>query len=375
MTTTRPSPQSLTLRSVLIAIIRALTYPLRSTRCTALYNDVLYAAIRCMLDRITIPQSRYLQKSTSEAYLTHCKDRNVAPETVQIEVGDGKRVAGHWIGSSKADTVIYYLHGGGYTQPASEGNYKHAVRLLDDLNAIKGQRSIALLMLDYTLVPDAIYPTQLREAVAGLAHLLTETGRKPSDIFISGDSAGGNLAVALLSHILHPHPDVPAVEIDKPLGGALLYSPWVGFSTDYPSFDNYRLDMMSALVLRKWSAMLLNKSNPSNPEADPGPISGDAYTEACKNLASWWKGMHSVCSDIFLCYGSDEVLADAIKEWESPLKKGWIEGGGDASRIVFIQGAREAHVAPILDAMKPGANAKSSTQTAIEEWYKARLRQ
>jgi acetyl esterase/lipase len=339
-----------------------------------LYNDVLYAAIRCLLDRITIPQSRYLQKSTSDGYLVHCKAQGVTPKTVYIEVGDGTRIAGHWMGSSKAHMVIYFLHGGGYTQPASEGNYKYATRLLEDLNATKGQRSIALLMLEYTLVPGATYPTQLKEAAAGLKYLLTDTGRKPSNIFISGDSAGGNLAVALLSHILHPHQDVPAVKIDQPLGGALLYSPWVGFSTDYPSFDNYQLDVMSALALRKWSAMLLNKSNPSDPEADPGPVAGDAYTEACKNPASWWQGMHSVCGEMFVCYGSDEVLADAIKEWEGPMKNGWIEGGGEPSRVVFIRGAREAHVAPIIDVMTLGANAKSNTQTAIEEWYKARLR-
>jgi acetyl esterase/lipase len=340
-----------------------------------LYNDVLYAAIRCLLDRVTIPQSRYLQKSTSEQYLIYCKEQHVAPETINIEVDGGSRIDGHWIGSPDAQMVIYYLHGGGYTQPASEGNYKHAARLVDDLNSVKEQRSIAVLMLDYTLVPDATHPTQLREAVAGLAHLLAEHGRKPSDIFISGDSAGGNLAMALLSHILHPHPDVPALRLDEPLGGALLYSPWVGFSTEYPSFDNYQLDVMSALVLRKWSAMLLDKSNPTNPEADPGPISGDVYTEACKNPPAWWKGMHNTCSDIFVCYGGDEVLADAIKEWESPLKKGWSEGGGKSNRIVFLQGAREAHVAPIIDVMTPGAQVKSSTQTAIEEWYKARLRQ
>jgi acetyl esterase/lipase len=328
-----------------------------------------------MLDHITISQSRYLQKSTKEQYLIHCKEQNVAPNTVYIATDDGGKIAGYWIGSSDAHTVIYYLHGGGYTQPATEGNYKHAVRLIDDLNNLGGKRSIAVLMLDYTLVPEATHPTQLREAVAGLAHLLTDTGRKPSDIFLSGDSAGGNLAMALLSHTLHPHPDVPTLKIDQPLGGALLYSPWVGFSTDYPSFDNYKLDVMSAIVLRKWSAMLLNKSDPSNPEADPGPITGDAYTEACKNPASWWKGMHSICSDIFVCYGSDEVLADAIKEWESPMKKGWVEGGGDSSRVMFLQGAREAHVAPIIDVMTPGANLKSNTQSAIEEWYKARLRQ
>jgi hypothetical protein len=68
------------------------------------------------------------------------------------------------------------------------------------------------------------------------------------------------------------------------------------------------------------------------------------------------------------------VLAGPIEEWEGPLKKGWTESGGDSSRVVFIKAAHEAHVAPVFDIMAPGkSETKSSTQTAIEEWLKARL--
>lgn len=242
---------------------------------------------------------------------------------------------------------------------------------MEDLKGTQGLRSVATLLIEYTLVPGAIHPTQLKEASAVLAHLLTL--RKPGNIIISGDSAGGNLALALLSHLLHPHPEVAAVKVEAALGGALLYSPWVGFSTEYPSFDNATLDVMSPLALRKWSAMFLGKANPANPEADPGPITGDAYTEACKNPASWWEGMHNICRDIFICYGGDEVLADAIEELKTPLTCGWKDGGGDKDCVVFIKAAREAHVAPIVDIMTPGARVKSSTQIAIEEWYRARL--
>ncbi|KAH7406604.1 hypothetical protein DE146DRAFT_398072 [Phaeosphaeria sp. MPI-PUGE-AT-0046c] len=243
---------------------------------------------------------------------------------------------------------------------------------MQDLKNTQGLRSIATLLIEYTLAPEAVHPTQLKEASAVLADLLTI--RKPSQVIISGDSAGGNLALALLSHLLHPHPNVPPVKVNGPLGGALTYSPWAGFSTDYPSFDNVKLDVLSPLSLRKWSAMFLGKSHPSDPEADPGSVTGDAYTEACKNPASWWEGMHNICSDIFISYGGDEVLADPIEELKTPLRNGWSSGGGDPSRTVFIKAAREAHIAPIVDVMTPGKKGmKSSTQIAIEEWYCARL--
>jgi acetyl esterase/lipase len=316
-----------------------------------------------MLNHMTISQSRYLNPSTGARYTSFCKTKAITPETIRVETSKGTTVAAHWLGRSDAERVILYLHGGGYTQAANEG-------------------SVAVLLVEYTLVPEATYPTQLKEAAAVLAHLIADHAgagagagaRRPSNIFVSGDSAGGNLAMSLLSHLLHPHPHVPAVHLQEPLGGALLYSPWVSFSTDYPSFDNLLLDVLPPLVLRKWSAMFLNKANPANPEADPGPIAGDAYTEAAKNPASWWEGMHRVCSHVLVAYGSSEVLVDAIEELEAPLKKGWAEGGGDASAVVFLKGAKEAHIAPIVDIMAPGADVKSSTQTAVEAWYKARLR-
>lgn len=326
-----------------------------------------------MLERITIPQSRYLNPSTSARYLAYCKQRAITPNTITVDVGDGSNVDAHWIGASDVDAVVLYLHGGGYTQSANEGNFQYMNRLVKDLNGKEGVRSVAVLILAYTLAPEATHPTQLREAAAALSYLITNTGRTPSNIFVSGDSAGGNLALALLSHLLHPHPEVPAVKLEEPLGGTLLYSPWAGFSTDYTSYNNIKLDMLSPLALRKWSAMFLNKANSSDPESDPGAVSGDAYTEACKNPASWWNGMHRIVGDVFVSYGGYEVLADPIKELEAQMKKGWVESGGDWDRVVFIGAPKEAHIQPILDVMAPGSGTKSRTQVAIEKWYAARL--
>jgi acetyl esterase/lipase len=337
-----------------------------------LYNDVFFAAIRCALNHITIPQARFLQPFTSAQYDAYCRSHSIKANTEPIYVIDGSDVIGHWLGSPDAQHVILYLHGGGYTQPVSEANLRYLHRLVDDLNSERSNL-IAVFILAYTLVPEARYPTQLKEAAAALSHLISKSGRSPSSIIISGDSAGGNLALSLLSHIIHPHPDVSTIKLERPLGGALLYSPWTGFSTDFASYDNVKFDMMSPLVLRKWSAMFLNKSNPADPEADPGPISGDAYTEACKNPASWWKNMDQTVGDIFVSYGSNEVLADPIRVFEKQLRDGWSEGGGDSSRITFVEGMKEAHVAPIFDTMAPGRKAKSSTQVAVEKWYKARL--
>jgi hypothetical protein len=121
--------------------------------------------------------------------------------------------------------------------------------------------------------------------------------------------------------------------------------------------------------------MFLNIANPTDAEADPGLVSGDARTEACLNPASWWHSIHEVISDVFVSYGDNKVLRDAIKELEQHLKKGWSANGGVASRVEFLEGPTEAHVQPIVDFMTLGSENKSNTRVAIEEWYKAGLRQ
>ncbi|KAL1603038.1 hypothetical protein SLS59_004694 [Nothophoma quercina] len=328
-----------------------------------------------MLKRLTIADSRFLNPSTSERYIQlYCKPQNLEPKTLNLDTNNGRAVA-HWIGNPDAEVVIVYCHGGGYAQPANEGNFRHLDRLVKDLNSGRSTQSVAVLMLAYTLVPEAVYPTQLREAAMILTHLVEDTGRPPSRIFVAGDSAGGNLALSLLSHLLHPHPDVFPIKLEQPLGGALLLSPWVGFRTDYLSFEtNATLDLLAPIALRKWSAMFLNKAIASNPETDPGVVSGDVWTEACLNPPSWWNGIHHVVGDVFVWWGSHEIFVDPIRELEKNFKEGWADGGGDSSQAIFLESAMEAHVAPIVDTMISGAR-KGDAQLAIEEWFKGRLQQ
>lgn len=143
-------------------------------------------------------------------------------------------------------------------------------------------------MLAYTLVSEAVYPAQIKRAALVLAHLIQHTGGSSSTVFLACDSAGGNSALSLLSHIAHSYSDVFAIELESPLGGALLLSSRVGFRTKYSSFDtNATLDMLPPLACAKLSAMFLGKAKASDSEADPGPISPDAWTEACLNPSIW----------------------------------------------------------------------------------------
>lgn len=84
-------------------------------------------------------------------------------------------------------------------------------------------------------------------------------------IVLAGDSAGGNMSLALLSHLLHPNPEVkPRIELNEPLAGAVLISPWVKFATDDDSVKrNATSDMVTPQAANRWSSLFLGKSTVS----------------------------------------------------------------------------------------------------------------
>jgi acetyl esterase/lipase len=70
--------------------------------------------------------------------------------------------------------------------------------------------------------PGCRFPAQLQDAVTSLLYLLETMNVPASQITISGDSAGGNLCLALLRYIA----DNPNAAVPSP-GCAFLWSPWV----------------------------------------------------------------------------------------------------------------------------------------------------
>ena len=159
----------------------------------------------------------------------------------------------------------------------------------------------AFFYVRYTLTPHAKYPTQLHEAVEGLRYVVEELGRSPSEVILAGDSAGGNLSLAVLSHIMNPSPDVPQLQIRQPLKALILMAPWISFR-DQPSMQrNAYKDLLSLDVVKKWSDMYM-----AGQEAN-------FYSEALLAPAEWWD--KALVEKILVVAGADEVLVDSISEW------------------------------------------------------------
>lgn len=133
----------------------------------------------------------------------------------------------------KKGRVVLQLHGGGYVAPLTDGHRMLAVR-----QAVLADAS-QVILADYRVAPEHTYPAALDDAEAVYQDILAD-GTKPENVIVIGDSAGGNLALALALRLK---------EEGKPQPGVLiLISPWATLANDLPSrSENIPVDPVLAL--------------------------------------------------------------------------------------------------------------------------------
>jgi len=175
-------------------------------------------------------------------------------------------------------------------------------------------------------------------------------------IFIGGDSAGGNLAFALLSHFHHPHPTVqPSFTLAQPLRGALLLSPWINFAVDADSFTrNKNTDVLG-----------IKKSINNTSSSFLGDTPLDNYNQPSLAEPSWYEGLDSVVDDVLIWGGSGEVLIDGINEVAASMKRGH-------PRVDYVVQHGAAHEEFIMDTLFFFRQKAEGTQV-IEDWLAARM--
>ena len=106
--------------------------------------------------------------------------------------------------------IILYCHGGGY----STGSPLYARTLTTKLASLL---SMDVFCFEYRLAPEHPYPAAVDDAQAAWDYLMLQ-GYGAKDIFVAGDSAGGNLALALGLRLKKQKRMLPA--------GFVLMSPW-----------------------------------------------------------------------------------------------------------------------------------------------------
>ena len=133
---------------------------------------------------------------------------------VRVERDSINGVPGEWLRMppfAPRRPVIFYIHGGGFVvgSPGMERPFIAHLAAASRADAFS---------VDYRLSPRHRFPAALVDVTKTYIGLL-ERGIEPSQIFVAGDSAGGNLAAALLVRLRDEGLPLPA--------GALLFSAWL----------------------------------------------------------------------------------------------------------------------------------------------------
>lgn len=128
-----------------------------------------------------------------------------------------------WVSLKRAHVhkrVILHCHGGGY----STGSSLYARTLTAKLATCTGME---VLSFDYRLAPEYPAPAALEDAVKVWDYLMLK-GYGARDVILTGDSAGGNLALVLTLRLKEQGRLLPR--------GLVLMSPWTDLTSSGESF-------------------------------------------------------------------------------------------------------------------------------------------
>lgn len=168
-------------------------------------------------------------------------------------------IAGYWCQPTRAraDTVILYLHGGAYVLGSAHA-YRHFAR------QIAARTSTAVFIAEYRLAPEHVFPAAVEDAHAAYRGLVA---RGAKHIAIVGDSAGGGLALALLSVV---QAEARAGE-GLAASAAVVMSPWTDLALTGASFEQRASEdpVLSKDILGIASASYLAGGDPRDPLASP----------------------------------------------------------------------------------------------------------
>jgi acetyl esterase/lipase len=192
-----------------------------------------------------------------------------------IERGKGAISAGN---ESTAEPTVLYFHGGGYYFCSPRTHRSLVFGLATRVNA-------PVFSLDYRLAPEHRFPAALDDATAAYRQLIAN-GRPPGSIVMSGDSAGGGLALATLVALRDAGDPLPA--------GCLLFSPWTDLAAAGATIrSNDGLDpMFSGPAIARAAQIYLGEAPATHPYASP------VYAD-----------LHGL-PPLFIMAGSTEVLLD-----------------------------------------------------------------
>lgn len=252
-----------------------------------------------------------VEPADASNYIGPLKSESVRPEPV----------GGKWYPArpSAADvvnkTVMLFVHGGAFVI----GDGRDDLADFAGNNMTESGAADYFFSLQYRLSGwggQSPFPAALQDAVTAYLYLTRELGVPSENIVLCGDSAGGNLMIALLRYISEFGAQL---SIGQPKA-ATFAAPWVApFDYDPSKNRNYNTDFLPKSFL-SWGAHTYAGALPAsdkyitplgNPFATPVPI--------------------------FASAGTAEVFHDVVQQWTEEMKK------VDGNKIVFNQEEAALH--------------------------------
>jgi epsilon-lactone hydrolase len=151
--------------------------------------------------------------------------------------------------------TIFHSHGGGFALGSARGS----VGLASDLARRTGMRAVSV---DYRLAPEHPYPAALEDVTAAYLALVEQTG-SAENIVVTGESAGGNLAIELLVAGKANNLPMPAA--------AMLFSPMTDLTVTGDSYVG-KADLdpnITAAAIRTRVQDYLGDTDPADPLVSP----------------------------------------------------------------------------------------------------------
>ncbi|KAI6047958.1 Alpha/Beta hydrolase protein [Pisolithus marmoratus] len=173
-------------------------------------------------------------------------------------------IPGYWFGKKgtshvptspvqPGERVFIFFHGGGYTvgcaHPATDALANIPRALIELSSHVPRCLAVEYRLSSTHPLPDRHpFPAALLDALAGYSYLVNVIGYSPRDIIAVGNSAGGNLALALV-----------------PPGGLLLLSPWTDLSDSHDTPVIWLMALSHSIASEHFSDLTASKWPPTTP--------------------------------------------------------------------------------------------------------------
>eukprot|EP00435_Cladocopium_sp_Y103_P022667 s356_g5.t1 len=285
--------------------------PYSFVAAVALFRRTLRAVPRSMLDPSAVTYFQPLTNSVGFPSL-------VLPKGIAVEQDTVAGVPGEWLlpENGDQDSLLLWAHGGGFMF-CSPGTHRQFLAKVAD------RSKCSVFCPDYRKPPANPFP----EPGMDVWNSFKALHSKHRDVFLGGDSAGGNLALEVARKTCEEGSNLKA-------SGVVLLSPWVDLSdTSSESWAQYEdIDFIPAEQAGVVAEIYAGTASLEDPAVSPA------------RRTQWPKHFPPV----LLEYAGAEVFRSQIERLEKALEKSGVE-------VLAHCEDGQVHVYPILDFLAPEA--------------------